>query len=293
MAKRDESFNEFIKNFKEKNEQGWANIIDLTQEEQEARLLEKTPEHRKSEMTMLEEFRRRKNLKRYFELTASEKKADLESTFKKSNLFDMSDEAVTAGMRYKQSGPQRFFTPDHEECFNPSEFTVIFIDSDTVTNVTKLNRTQHRRVLLFIGNSRGLISYAMGKALDYQQAYENAFKTLRKNLILLPMSQINTSPIVLKGRHNDYRIKIYPQRHANYWGDPYLHKMLMITGFYHCRFSVKSRKRDPYAMIYAFVQAVSKNLSMDDISQFRGIKTHQTTFGNPSTNNSNKVDFFI
>ena len=30
MAKRDESFNDFLKNFKAKNEQGWANIIDLS-----------------------------------------------------------------------------------------------------------------------------------------------------------------------------------------------------------------------------------------------------------------------
>jgi NADH:ubiquinone oxidoreductase subunit 5 (subunit L)/multisubunit Na+/H+ antiporter MnhA subunit len=66
MAKRDESFNEFLKNFKEKNEQGWANIIDLSQEEQERKLLEKTPEQRKNEMVMLEEFRRRKNLERYY-----------------------------------------------------------------------------------------------------------------------------------------------------------------------------------------------------------------------------------
>lgn len=188
MAKRDESFNEFIKNFKEKNEQGWANIIDLTQEQQEARLLEKTPEHRKSEMTMLEEFRRRKNLKRYFDLVRQEHKEDARKTFEKDKSFDMSDEAATAGMRYKNSGPQRYFTPGQEEVFDPKQFTVIFMDSDTVTNVTALNRTQHRRVLLFIGNSNGLISYAMGKALDYQQAYENAFKTLRKNLIILPMS---------------------------------------------------------------------------------------------------------
>lgn len=67
MAKRDESFNEFLRNFKAKNEQSWANIIDLSQDEQEARLLEKTPEERKSEMVMLEEFRRRKNLERYYE----------------------------------------------------------------------------------------------------------------------------------------------------------------------------------------------------------------------------------
>lgn len=44
MAKRDESFNEFLRNFKAKNEQGWANIVDLTQAEQERKLLEKTPE---------------------------------------------------------------------------------------------------------------------------------------------------------------------------------------------------------------------------------------------------------
>jgi len=30
MAKRDESFNEFLREFKAKNEQGWANIIDAT-----------------------------------------------------------------------------------------------------------------------------------------------------------------------------------------------------------------------------------------------------------------------
>lgn len=30
LAQKDESFNEFLRNFKAKNEQGWANIIDLT-----------------------------------------------------------------------------------------------------------------------------------------------------------------------------------------------------------------------------------------------------------------------
>jgi hypothetical protein len=46
MAKKDESFNEFLKNFKSKNEQNWASILDLTQEQQEERLLEKTPDYR-------------------------------------------------------------------------------------------------------------------------------------------------------------------------------------------------------------------------------------------------------
>lgn len=48
MSQRDESFNDFFKNFKAKNEQGWANIIDLTSAEQEEKLLEVTPEMRKN-----------------------------------------------------------------------------------------------------------------------------------------------------------------------------------------------------------------------------------------------------
>ena len=68
MARRDESFNEFLRNFKAKNEQNWANIIDATQDEQEEMLLTKSPEYRRNEMIMLEEFRRRKNMKKYIEL---------------------------------------------------------------------------------------------------------------------------------------------------------------------------------------------------------------------------------
>ena len=68
MAKRDESFNEFLRAFKAKNEQKWANIIDMTQAEQEELLLAKSPEYRRNEMVMLEEFRRRKNMKNYYDL---------------------------------------------------------------------------------------------------------------------------------------------------------------------------------------------------------------------------------
>ena len=154
---------------------------------------------------------------------------------------------------YKQAGPERFFTPGRDECFDPNEFTLMFIDSDSVTNVTSLNRTNQRRILLFIGNGNGIISYAMGKGDDYEVAFEGAYKKLRRNLICIPMSQINTSPVVLTARHNDYKIKIFPQRQPNYWGHPVIWKMLVHTGFFHCRFSVKSRKRDPYSLVYAFV----------------------------------------
>lgn len=71
MAKRDPAFNEFLRNFKAKNEQNWADIVDLTQESQEEKLLTKSPEYRKNEMIMLEEFKRRKQVKDYYDITTA------------------------------------------------------------------------------------------------------------------------------------------------------------------------------------------------------------------------------
>jgi len=74
MAQRDESFNEFLRNFRAKNEQKWSNIIDATQDEQEELLLAKSPEYRRNEMIMLEEFRRRKQMKDYYDVTKKHEK---------------------------------------------------------------------------------------------------------------------------------------------------------------------------------------------------------------------------
>jgi len=179
MARRDESFNEFLKNFKAKNEQNWANIVDLTQLEQEDRLLEKTEEYRKNEMKMLEEFRRRSNLKDYYDLMKKKRKAlgDIHTGANKS--FEMSQENLDKHKEYMSMGPERFFENRGEEIFDTTQFTLIFIDSDSVTNVTSLNRVNHRRVLIFIGNGNGLISFGKGKSEDYEGAFEQAFKKLR------------------------------------------------------------------------------------------------------------------
>jgi ribosomal protein S5 len=99
----------------------------------------------------------------------------------------MESENILEDSQSKVSGPERFFVPDVDEIFDPNEFTLMFIDSDSVTNVTALNRVNHRRVLLFIGNGNGLISYGMGKGDDYEAAFEMAFKILRKNLVCIPI----------------------------------------------------------------------------------------------------------
>ena len=158
-------------------------------------------------MIMMEEFKRRKNLKDYHGLmNENQRKAAINQKLPEGLPMDGKSEAND----YHGSGVERFFEPKRDEIFNPEEFTMVFLASDSVTNVTSLNRTNQRRVLIFLGNGRGLVSYGKGKAQEYEQAFENAFKDARKNMLMLDIEEVFTSPRLLEGRHNDFKIKIFP-----------------------------------------------------------------------------------
>lgn len=127
-------------------------------------------------MIMLEEFRRRKNLKDYHDAMTDEKRR---VAINQKMPEDLPLDGKPNQHDYWGSGPERYFEPQKDEIFNPNEFTMIFMASDSVTNVTSLNRTNQRRILIFIGNGRGLISYGKGKAVEYEQAFDDAFKKAR------------------------------------------------------------------------------------------------------------------
>ena len=82
--------------------------------------------------------------------------------------MDMSEASKAQSQQYNGANAERFFEPGRDEIFNPDDFTLIFMASDSVTNVTSLNRVNSRRVLVFIGNGNGLISYGKGKAEEYE-----------------------------------------------------------------------------------------------------------------------------
>ena len=240
-----------MRNFKAKNEHKWANIIDATQDEQEEALLNKSPEFRRNEMIMLEEFRRRKNMKDYWEVKEKHERTMNKMAPEKLDL-------MAPKHTYRTIGPERYLEKVGDECFDTKMFTLMLMSSDSVTNVTSLNRINHRRVLLFIGNGRGMISYGKGKSDDYEGAMNQAMKKLKANMVCLDWDEVHTSPCMMRGRHNDFYLKIWPQRTPNYWGNPIIWKMLLATGFKHCRYQCKSRERDPYSLIYAFFAAVTQ-----------------------------------
>lgn len=106
------------------------------------------------------------------------------------------------------------------EIYDSSQFNLIFLDADAICNVTRLNRIMRRRCLIYMGNKDGLISYGIGKGYTYQDAYENCFKQLKKNLIQIQVDPRLTVPCRLQAKYHDYVVKIFPKREANIWGSP-------------------------------------------------------------------------
>jgi len=103
-------------------------------------------------------------------------------------------------------------------------------------------------------------------------------------MICLDLEEVFTTPRLLEGRHNDFKIKIIPQNVPNYWGNPTIWEMLKHTGFFHCRFICISRKRDPYSLVYGFFNAITKNRTPSQIAMVSGEKLHRLGYVNPTTN---------
>ena len=144
-------------------------------------MLEKTNEERKDELVMLEEFRRRKNLEMF-----REQVYDYELGEDIQDKADAPRHEPDPYYKKRQStgGPSKFFFPVKGEIYNPKDFTLLFLDTDSVWLVTALQRINHRRILIFVGNGNGVIGYAIGRGIDYQTAFQNAYIKLKKNLIV-------------------------------------------------------------------------------------------------------------
>jgi ribosomal protein S5 len=168
--------------------------------------------------------------------------------------------------------------PEEGEIYNPRDFSLVFIDTDSVCLVTKLNRINHRRVLIFIGNGDGVIAYAKGKGLDYQSAFSNAYMQLKQNMIVIDIDSMLTNGAPLISKYNDYRLWIYPRFNPNYWGSMQIQLMLIYTGMYHCRFVTKSRKKNKYALVYAFFMAVAQSKRPSTFAELTGLKHTSITF---------------
>lgn len=155
------------------------------------------------------------------------------------------------------------------------------MNSDMTCNMTRLNRVYQRRVLLYMGNKEGFISYGIGKGVLYEDAWINAFQDLKKNLILIDTDIGFSMPAPLRARYHDYRLTLSPCKNPSLWGNPIMALMLRYAGLYHLAFDIISRVKDPYAQVFAFFMCVTRNKTMKQIAEIRGEKLHKIYMGRP------------
>ena len=163
-----------------------------------------------------------------------------------------------------------------------SDFERLILDQSYVVNVTKLRRVYNRRILIYIGNKNGMISFGIGKGEDYETAIVNCLKKCKRNMVLIALDQKHTCPRPIGSRFNDFRLMIMPSNGFNVWGNPLIFKMLIGAGIRHCSFYCKSRKRNRYAMVNSFVISCLKNQTMQEIALEKGMKISEINKGNPS-----------
>lgn len=286
-SKKNKEFLEFFKTFKEKNKDKWASIIngmdvDVNQ------LAKETEEELAQKYKIYNEIHKRKQLgegyetfndialkKLYYEKDNQTKENKyIKPTYKGFNEREKKFEERSDDL-YSALAPDT----ENDEMYDSRKFTMIFLDADMVCNVTTLNRVYHRRCLLFAGNKEGMISYGVGVGLLYEDAYLNAFKELKKNLILIEWDPGNTCPLPIQSRFNDYRFKIKPTKSPMWFSGPIPLLMIRYAGLYHQNFIKESRNKHPYAMVFAFFKAVTQNTTLKNLAEEKGVKKRKLTPG--------------
>jgi ribosomal protein S5 len=229
-------------------------------------------EDKKDELEMLKEFEKRRKFKSTIDILKH--KEELEGP---ENPLEYVDDSVRLSKRIEYSkntedNPESLeaaLAPNKDigEIFDSSKFHMIFLDSDMVCNMTRLNRVYERRCLVYIGNKDGLISYGIGRGALYEDAYIDAYKQLKKNLIGIHLDPNFSCAMDIKGRFNDFRLEVRSAKTPSFWGNHIMCLMLRYAGLYHIRFIVKSRKKEPYSMIFAFFKVLTKNKTREQTQE--------------------------
>jgi ribosomal protein S5 len=239
-------------------------------------------EDKKDELEMLKEFEKRRKFKSAIDILKN--KEALEGP---ENPLEYVDDSVRLTNRKNFSGDQgnpesleAALSPNKEigEIFDSTKFHMIFLDSDMVCNMTRLNRVYERRCLVYIGNKDGLISYGIGRGPLYEDAYIDAYKQLKKNLIAIHLDPKFSCAMDIKGRFNDFRLEVRSANKPSFWGNHIMCLMLRYAGLYHIRFIVKSRKKEPYAMIFAFFKVLTKNKTREQTQEIDEFNSNFKTY---------------
>lgn len=275
-TKINKEFVEFFNDFKEKNKDKWASIVNGMDIDVD-KFAEETFQELEDKYKVMNEVHKRKQLAKGFDEFEEISKEKLKTEIKYNDRL-IKPYYKGFGQYHRETEKTDdldiALSPDVElgEQYDTRKFHMIFLDTDMICNVTTLNRIMHRRVLIYAGNKEGLVAYGCGIGLDYQSAWMNAFTELKKNLLLIEWDPTNTVPRPIKTRFNDYRWRITPSKSPKWFSGPIPLLLMRYAGFYHQEFKKKSRNKEPYAMVFAYFKAITQNVTPRMIAESRGVK---------------------
>jgi len=289
-AKYDQEFNEFLGQYKEKNKE-YANIIDLSHYAEDQSTA-KSQKFREEELMMLEEFRKRKQEKTLY-LNSDEEDA-YHDRYKKNTHKTKNNEEIEGEEESDKIDPKRFNkqsmaddarrTEDKlleerlKSLYGGESFVILLLDRGVTTNVTTLNRVNHFRYLVFMGNANGVIGYGTGKGGNFETALNNAIKDCKKNLVAVPLDHFQTLTNPIETWSNGMRLVLEPRTDMNAWGHPIIAAMLSLAGVSHVQFKINARNKNTYNMVYCMFKALTLMKTPRMLAENMGFKLYHQSY---------------
>lgn len=162
--------------------------------------------------------------------------------------------------------------------YGDEKFVLLLLDKGVTTNVTTLNRVNHFRYLVFMGNMNGVIGYGKGKGGDFQTALKNAIHDCKKNLVAIPLDHFYSLTTPIWVRYNGMRLELTPRRWMNAWGSPTMAYMLMLSGVTNCSFKITARNPTPYMLCYTLMKALTRSKTPTDLAEILGQKIYHQNY---------------
>lgn len=146
----------------------------------------------------------------------------------------------------------------------------MIVDTDTTQKIVKGGQILSYRCLVVVGNLKGAGGWGMGKGANIEEAKQRAVRAAKKNLIHIDLYRNRCVTTPLFGKHNNCRIYIqagHPRRpHKE---GRMINDMIRVLGV-ECGEARSVGKRNPYSVVRAVFDALSKHQGVEEISRRRG-----------------------
>ncbi|OMJ84988.1 hypothetical protein SteCoe_13825 [Stentor coeruleus] len=291
LAKKDPNFNEFLKKFKSREEPELNSYLDAPKKVDMKSYLKdpaRSAKDRLDELHMHDQLRKKAIAEKVYE---DQIKSISSHLYQHEQLEEDPEYPEDLTLSTKDQIKNRYI--GENIYFNIENFKIMFIEAGSSTNITTLARVNKRQILLYMGNTDGIISYGKGVGISYQEAWDDAIYMLKKNVICIPIDHYYTTMGHMIGHFNDTTVEIFPARNNSAWGHLLHYNILALAGLNNFRFRLRSRNVNNYAIIYCFFKCLIQNKTPKMIAEQRGQKLYQITYGRGVRKDYNPKQFSL